>query len=167
MAVILVLPTLAAALTTWRRRPARLARLAVPEEQEVRGPTPPDWTAEELLASSVCVVLDVVVTDVVAVDDDLVVAFAGGPGSWYQRGDLRLEGSALVRPVSWVESTIPLHVPLPLARRRAMNTLTQWRTTCAELQAFMSVQFGLVGLVNPATGAVFASPLNAEVIGRV
>jgi len=165
VAVILVLPTVAAVATAIRRR--RPPRLAMMTGRAVHLPTQPGWTAAELLEASDGIVLDVIVTDIVTVDDDLLVAFAGGPGAWYRPCDVTTDPITLVRPVSWVEASIALQVPSPFLRRQALETVARWRAGGAELQAFVSVRLGLVGLLNPATGEIFASPLESSVSGRV
>src|SRR3954452_478001 len=148
------------------RRRRALRRMLVVDRVEGEAEvcaTRPGATAEELLARAVAWVDGVMIREIVAVDDDLVVAFAGGPGAWFLPGRGDADNLGFVR-ADWLEANVPLHIPWPLARRRALSTLSLWRFTGEQLQAFISVQHGLVGLAHPESGMVYAAPLESLLV---
>ena len=165
-AAICALMILASVLCGPVRRRRILDRARV--EDRIEGPaevcaTRPGPTAEELIDSAVAWVDGVMIREIVAVDDDLVVAFAGGPGAWFLPGHGGADNLGFVRS-GWLEANVPLHIPWPLARRRALSTLSLWRFTGEQLQAFISVQHGLVGLAHRESGMVYAAPLESLLV---
>ena len=117
-------------------------------------------TATELIDTAVAFVDHVIVTNILAVEDDLLVAFEGGPGSWFLPGNQRADSLGFVRS-GWIEASIPLYLPTPVARTHAAATLEMWRSAAREVQAFISVRHGQIGLADDDSGAIFSAPLSA------
>jgi hypothetical protein len=150
---------------------ARLLVAMTPTPQEPV--TDDDWPRvvngsrpDELLASAVCILNNVRITSVLRLDDEVLVGFWGCGGNWFAPDDERANRLGIVREPGWLEGSMAFALPWPFARHRAIDTFAKWQTLGTPLTAFVSVQHELVGLVDLQTGAVFASELPAEWLGR-
>ena len=98
-------------------------------------PTRPGVSLDELLTDSAVLDYEVCVTEVVALDDDVVVGTTIG--------------------------TYHLHLPWPFARNQALDRLHWWRINGTRLVAFHAPGHGLSGIADEHTGQFLCTATGA------
>jgi hypothetical protein len=139
---------------------------AQPQHDDDPWPATTTTNVDDVLGSAVCILHNVRVTGAIPLDEEILVAFWGCGGTWFAPDDRRANRLGIVRDPGWLEGNMAFSLPWPFARHRAIDTFAKWQRHGTPLTAFVSVQHELVGLVDLATGTLFASELPAEWLGR-
>jgi len=110
----------------------RYRNVPPPEERPIVCPTRPGVPLHELLADAAVLSCDVEVTEVVALDDEVIVGTSHG--------------------------IFHLHLPWPVARAQALDRLHWWRLAGTRLVAFDAPLHQLAGIADEDSGAFLCTP---------